>query len=102
MDIKRAYFNAAIDPADPPTFVQLPEEDKDHATMVARLLRHMYGTRMAADGWQEEYSTALIAIGFTQGDACPGFSRHAARGIVTSIHGDDSTSSGPADSLDRL
>ena len=35
VDIKRAYFNAEIDPADPPTFVQLPEEDKDHATMVA-------------------------------------------------------------------
>ena len=55
LDIKRAHFNAAIDPADPPTFVQLPEEDKDAPTMVARLLRHMYGARMAADGWQEEY-----------------------------------------------
>ena len=100
VDIKRAYFNAKVDPADPPTFVQLPPEDADHETMVARLLRHMYGTRMAADGWQDEYSTTLIALGFTQGDACPNLFRHAERGIVTSVHGDDFTSSGPADSLD--
>ena len=53
VDIKRAYFNAAIDEHDPPTFVSLPAEDPDSATKCARLLRHMYGTRMAADGWQE-------------------------------------------------
>ena len=102
VDIKRAYFNAQVDPSDPPTFVQLPPEDADHATMVAKLLRHMYGTRMAADGWQEEYSTTLVSLGFTQGDACPNLFRHPARGIVTSVHGDDLTSSGPADSLDCL
>ena len=39
--------------------------------MVAKLLKHMYGTRDAADGWQEEYSTSLIALGFTQGRASP-------------------------------
>ena len=102
VDIKRAYFNAKIDPNDPPTFVQLPEEDPDSEVMVARLLRHMYGTRMAADGWQEEYSTALISFGFTQGDACPNLFYHEEKGIVTSVHGDDFTSSGPADSLDWL
>ena len=102
VDIKRAYFNAEIDPADPPTFVQLPPEDADSETMVGRLLRHMYGTRMAADGWQEEYSTTLVSLGFTQGDACPNLFRHAERGIVTSVHGDDFTSSGPATSLDWL
>ncbi len=57
VDIKRAYFAAEIDPADPATYVQLPPEDADSETMVAQLLRHMYGTRMAADGWQEKYST---------------------------------------------
>ena len=102
VDIKRAYFNAQVDPSDPPTFVQLPPEDADHATMVAQLLRHMYGTRMAADGWQEEYSTTLVALGFTQGDACPNLFRHAEKGIVASVHGDDFTSSGPASSLDWL
>ena len=69
VDIKRAYFNAVIDPADPPTFAQLPEEDTDAPAMVARLLHHVYATRMAADGWQDEHSTTLIALGFTQGGA---------------------------------
>ena len=82
--------------------MQLPPEDADSETKVGRLLRHMYGTRMAADGWQEEYSTSLIAFGFTQGDACPNLFRHAEKGIVTSVHGDDFTSSGPATSLDWL
>ncbi len=102
MDVKRAYFNAEIDPADPPTFVQLPPEDADSETKVGRLLRHMYGTRMAADGWQEEYSTTLVTFGFTQGDACPNLFRHAEKGIVTSVHGDDFTSSGPKPALDWL
>ena len=62
----------------------------------------MYGTRMAADGWQEEYSTTLVAFGFTQGDACPKLSRHAEKGIVTSVRGDDFTSSGPKPALDWL
>ena len=87
VDIKRAYFNAKIDPRDPPTFVQLPDEDPDSGTMCAQLLRHMYGTRMAADGWQEEYSTFLVSIGFRQGEACPNLFYHRDRQVVTSIHG---------------
>ena len=102
VDIKRAYFNARIDPRDPPTFVQLPEEDADSETMCAQLLRHMYGTRMAADGWQEEYSTFLVSLGFRQGNACPNLFHHGEKQVVTSVHGDDFTSSGPASSLDWL
>ena len=49
VDISRAYFNARVD-EDDETYVQLPEEDPDHATHCALLLRHMYGTRAAADG----------------------------------------------------
>ena len=99
IDVKRAYFNAQVDPADPPTFVQLPSEDEDHQTKVAQLLRHMYGTRMAADGWQEEYSTFLVSLGFSQGDASPNVFYHAEKRIMTSVHGDDFTSSGPATAL---
>ena len=50
IDLERAYFNAVIDERDPPTFVSLPKEDEDQGTMCALLVRHMYGTRMAADG----------------------------------------------------
>ena len=55
IDISRAYFCAATDPDDP-TYVELPAEDPDHGAMVGRLLKHMYGTRKAADGWHSEYS----------------------------------------------
>ena len=102
VDIKRAYFNATIDPSEPPTFVQLPEEDPDHETMVGQLLRHMYGTRAAADGWQEAYSTFLVSLGFRQGDASAYVFHHSSRGITTSVHGEDFTSSGPAHALDWL
>ncbi len=57
VDVARAYFNAKVDREAAPCFVDLPEEDPDSETMCGELLRHMYGTRMAADGWQEEYST---------------------------------------------
>ncbi len=60
----------------------------------------MYGTRLAADGWQEEYSTLLVGLGFRQGDACPNLFRHTAKQLVASIHGGDFTASGPADALD--
>jgi hypothetical protein len=57
----------------------------------------MYGTRMAADGWQEEYSTLLIELGFRQGTACPNLFHHESRGIKCSVHGDDFTSCGGPD-----
>ncbi len=67
LDISRAYFNAKVD-GESPTYVQLPPEDGDASTMCAELMRHMYGTRAAADGWQEEYSSTLVSqLGF-----CPG------------------------------
>ena len=103
VDIKRAYFNALVDPKDPPTYVRLPSEDGDHQTMCARLQRHMYGTRMAADGWQQEYSTLLIVrLGFQQGGGHANLFYHPVRGIRTSVHGDDFTSQGPCNELDWL
>ncbi len=70
LDITRAYFNAVKDGEDV-TYVELPPEDQDHQHMCAKLLRHMYGTRSAADGWQECYSTALLGMGSQQGWASP-------------------------------
>ena len=47
------------DPADAHDFLgAFGLTTKDAPTMVARLLRHMYGTRMAADGWHEEYPSS--------------------------------------------
>ena len=78
VDVKRAYFNAKIDREAAPCFVELPSEDPDSGKKCAELLRHMYGTRPATDGWQEEYSTALVRIGFRQGSASPNVFRHHA------------------------
>lgn len=76
IDVRRAYFKAVIDKRDKPTFMDLPSEDPDHAEQCGQLLRHMYGTRGAADGWQEEYSTMLVRHGFKQGKACPNLFYH--------------------------
>ena len=82
VDISRAYFNAKVDD-DSPTFVQLPPEDPDSGVLCAQLIRHMYGTRAAADGWQEEYSsTMVVELGFAQGGSSPCLFRHPSRTLV--------------------
>ena len=70
VDISRAYFNASTD-GSKHTYVALPTEDHDHREKCGLLRKHMYGTRAAADGWQQEYSGFLRSIGFKQGEACP-------------------------------
>ena len=89
VDVKRAYFNATIAPEDGRTYVELPPEGDDHGEMAAELLRHMYGTRGAAEGWQEEYSTMLVRKGFRQGRACPNIFFHPTRLLTCSVHGGD-------------
>jgi hypothetical protein len=103
VDVARAYFNAVTDPDDP-TYVELPPEDRDSGgDQVALLLRHMYGTRKAADGWQEAYSSFLVSeLGFQQGMASPCVFVHNDRNLTCSVHGDDFTTSGPKRSLDWL
>ncbi len=44
----------------PTPICSFPEEDDDHMTHCAKLPRHMYRTRAAADGWQEECSSFLL------------------------------------------
>ena len=100
VDISRAYFNAPTNP-DEPTYVQLPREDEDFGKeLCGLLLRRMYGIRKAAEGWQCEYSGALIELGFKQGIACPCIFVHEERDFVVTVHGDDFTAVGPKASLD--
>ena len=74
IDISRAYFNAPTSD-DKPTYVELPPDLGAAPDMCGLLKRHMYGTKRAAEGWQEEYSQALAEMGFRQGSAvgscCP-------------------------------
>lgn len=100
VDISRAYFNAPTDPKDP-CYVALPGEDEDFGKdLCGLLLRHMYGTQKAAEGWQCEYSSFLVSVGFKQGVACPCIFVHPERDVVVTVHGDDFTAVGPKDSLD--
>ena len=69
VDVRRAYFNAKVDQDDEPVYVSLPPEDEDSENMCARLVRHMYGTRRAADGWQEACASLMVKLGFRQGDS---------------------------------
>ena len=99
VDISRAYFNAKIDD-DVDVYVQLPGEDADHEEKIGKLQRHMYGTRAAADGWQEVYSSFLVKeLGFEQGGASPCLFRQYEKGLVTTVHGDDFTTAGSCESL---
>ena len=100
VDISRAYFNASTE-GHPPTYVQLPPEHEDHHRgMCGFLLKHMYGTQAAADGWQQEYAGFMREIGFTQGAASPCVFVHADRNLATSVHGDDFTTCGAKCDLD--
>jgi len=101
LDISRAYFNAPTDPAKP-TYVELPKEHPMAGRCVALLRKHMYGTLAAADGWQEEYSTSLVAMGFRQGVASPCVFHHPELNLVCAVHGDDFTVRGPKRSLDEF
>jgi len=102
LDVARAYMNAEEDQENP-TYVQLPPEDPDCGERCAQLLRCMYGTRAAADGWQTEYSTMLVQeLAFTQGTSCANVFRHDERNIKVSVHGDDFQCLGSKRSLDWL
>ena len=99
VDISRAYFNASTDESNP-TYVMLPPEDPEHGEKCGLLRKHMYGTRAAADGWQQEYSGFLKGIDFVQGQACPCLFLHKERGLAISVHGDDFTTCGPKCEID--
>ena len=102
IDISRAYFNASTEGC-PPTYVQLPDEHPEAGRgMCGFLLKHMYGTQAAADGWQQEYAGYMIEIGFVQGAASPCVFTHPSWHIMTSVHGDDFTSCGTKRALDWL
>ena len=64
------------------------------------LRRHMYGTRRATEGWQDEYSGTLVSEGFLQGKASACAFVHPIRNIAVPVHGDDFTATGPKNQLD--
>ena len=100
-DVRRAYFHA---PVRRPVYVELPKEDQmeGEEDMVGELRLSMYGTRDAAQNWQETLSGHLQTAGFKRGIMNPCIFHHEGRGIRTVVHGDDYTSVGSPVSLECL
>jgi hypothetical protein len=97
VDISRAYFNALIARL---VHVELPPQAGYSKDLVGQLVKCMYGTRDAAQGWEHTYRQALEEMGFHRGRASPCVFTHAAREIYLTVHGDDFFAAGTAKALD--
>ena len=85
-DVSRAYFYAT---AIRKVYVEIAEEDREPGDehMVGELQYSTYGTRDAAQNWQEEFSSMLESVGFKAGRSSPCIFYHEQRDIRTFVHG---------------
>ncbi len=87
-DVRRAYGYA---PSRGKVYVQRPPEgwqegDKDKCGL---LRVSLYGTRDAAQNWEEEVGRALKEFGLSQGRSTPCAYRHDKKNLPVAVHGDD-------------
>ena len=87
IDVRRVYLQAC---ARREVYVELPEEDQEEG-MCGRLVKSMYGTRDAAQNWEEEYCRFMEQLGFQRGIGSPCVFYNPDRNIRAVIHGDDFT-----------
>ena len=80
-------------------FVELPEEDAEEG-MCGWLQKSLYGTRDAAQNWEQEYTEFMTSIGFKAGIATPCTFYNELRDIRAVVHGDDFTLVGSRKELD--
>ena len=103
IDVRRAYFHA---PERRGVFVELPPEDYQPGDehMCGLLQYSLYGTRDAAQNWEEELTSTLSDLKLTRGIACPCVSRGCIKGedIVATVHGDDITVGGERSAVELL
>ena len=94
-DVARAFFEA---PAYREICVELPEEvrttEDEEQDNVAFLQKSLYGTRDAAQHFQNEVRKIMTSIGFESGgyNACTYF--HRKRNLLSMVHGDDFATTG--------
>ena len=82
IDISRACFNAKTT-EEHPVYVELAPEDPDFGKgLCGRLNVHMYGTRMAADGWHCECSGSLEEMGCEVGQSTACVLRRAEKHLL--------------------
>ena len=99
INIRKAYFNAKTSD-DEPIYVELPRKAEATPGMCALLRRHMCGTCMPAEGWQDESNSSPTEAGFVQGMASPCLFNNPSKGIAVFVHGDDFIAVGPKPELD--
>ncbi|MCP2505128.1 MAG: hypothetical protein NLN65_07530, partial [Candidatus Poseidoniaceae archaeon] len=85
IDVRRAYFHA-VTTRD--VYVELPPEDKKPG-MCGKLMKSMYGTRDAAQNWEQAYTEFMEKAGFVRGIASPCVFWNEEKQIRAVIHGDD-------------
>ena len=101
VDVRRAYFCA---PSRRRVFVELPPEDYQAGDEhMCGLLQHsLYGTRDAAQNWEEELASTLSDLKLTRGIACPCVWQGCIKGEhnVATVDGDDITIGGERSAVD--
>ena len=99
-DVSRAYMYAKCDRE---LYVEIPEEDKTEEDRindnVGKVEKAMYGTRPAAQLWQNEYTETLTENEFQVGKATPCIFRHDKRDLTCFVHGDDFVTAGRQEDL---
>ena len=100
MAVSRAYLNASTECLLWLASCCLLPEDPQHRDRCGLRKKHMYGTRAAADGWQQEYAGFMRALGFRQGEASPYMPVNVGKKFAVSVPGDNFTSTGPKCNLD--
>ena len=99
-DISRAFFEAPMKRA---LRIELPEESKTEEDRkndnVGLLVQSLYGTRDAANNFQDEVAKVMRAAGFSRGRYNPCTYWHAKKGLKTMVHGDDFVTSGPRNEM---
>ena len=96
VDVRRAYFYA---PARRRVFVKLPPEDHQAGDehMCGLLQYSLYGTRDAAQNWEEELATTVSDLKLPRGSACTCVWKGCIKGeqhTEATVHGDDITIGG--------
>ena len=79
IDIKKAYFHAKVKRL---VYVDLPDEalsPDERGKFCGRLNYSLYGTRDAAQNWEDTYAEIMVNMGFDRGKASPCIFHHKTR-----------------------
>ena len=62
-DIKGAYLHGTLHEV---IYMRQPEAFDDNSGKVCRLIRPLYGLKQSGNVWNEEFTTTMVTLGFTQ------------------------------------